>query len=715
MKVDFHCHTLKIKNNEAETRNVTGEVFKEKIEESGVEIVAITNHNHFDMEQYQEFKKLVKNSCQLWPGIELDVVGKSGTTGHLILISNPEYVEVFDEKLKEIISGESPDKFIINLANLYIKIKELDLIYVAHCFKAKELPFDDIEEFENSLDNPKRLFREPSQLTSATILQSNKYRVIMGTDVINWSDYEKCNFGELKFPIKDYNGFVKMIEKDITFLNDTINKQFSEIVTVYGIADTKKYAYQLPIYNDVNIVFGDKGSGKSEILKSLKDYYTNVKNEEPVYYESSSRDQWYLDLIAPDDTDYDMSKIGNSLADEFEEINNFIDTNPIPLKNYREYIKKKSNKASKIRMKSLGIKKSNLYDKSKYENIYNDYKNIVDFIIKSKKFQTKLIQEEQKTLETLLLKLCENSYSVVQENWINQKTEYLFDDFIDNLSQFVSQCVGEPVQPTETGFFKFAKNRLDLYRNSQKIFTSLKNNHKSDEFIGDLADKGKIYLQYDHILLNYNNNDIISSAKKDGGSKYILSSSNKVDLQKFITELSKISRNYCNYDLDLTTIKDLYSEKNIKSLSEFIAIKKYFRIGTTPYVPSSGEKSILALQHDVLSKTNKKIFLIDEPELGLGSTYINATIIPLLRDLAKAKKIIVLATHDANIAVRTRPLNSILKLTNNNTYNTYVGNMFTNILQNESNKDDVYQWKDASLKYLEGGEPAFDERGELYE
>ena len=74
MKIDFHCHTKKTKSDEAESRNVTKDIFKMKVETSGVEIIAITNHNHFDKEQYLEFQNDVKDMCQVWPGIELDVL-----------------------------------------------------------------------------------------------------------------------------------------------------------------------------------------------------------------------------------------------------------------------------------------------------------------------------------------------------------------------------------------------------------------------------------------------------------------------------------------------------------------------------------------------------------------------------------------------------------------------------------------------------------------
>ena len=50
-RIDLHCHTKQIKSGDGEKRNVTPEVFREKIMNAEVGIVAITNHNAFDYEQ----------------------------------------------------------------------------------------------------------------------------------------------------------------------------------------------------------------------------------------------------------------------------------------------------------------------------------------------------------------------------------------------------------------------------------------------------------------------------------------------------------------------------------------------------------------------------------------------------------------------------------------------------------------------------------------
>ena len=711
MKIDFHCHTIKSKSEESEERNVSVNLFKEKVLLSGVKIIAITNHNIFDKDQYYEFKAAVKDNCQIWPGIELDVIGQSGANGHLILIANPDDVEEFSKKINKILNGSTPDNFKINLDDLYNEIKMLNLVYVAHCFKSKALPLNDIEEFSKMLENPKRLFKEPSSLTSVTVLQSNKHRVVIGTDVIHWGNYENYNFGEFKFELKDFTSFTKIIEKDKSFLRDIVDEEFSENVKVYGKLATKEHPFIIPIYNDCNIIFGDKGSGKTEILESLAEYYKLEKNEEPVFYKGGDKEEWYKGLIKINSEDYDLKnfKEVDDKKEELKYISNFIDITPVSVKKYKDYFQKKAKKASKDKMKCLSINKRHLYNENKYVEIYNDYKKITSFLRDYNNIDTSDVLENQENelLTSLLKKLKTGLFEKSRTEWINQKSEYLFDDFVTNMSIYVSENVGEPTAPTETGFAAYAKNRLKIRSFSSSILAELeKSNEDEGIYIGNLGAKGDVYLSSNYFFIN---------CKNKNGIDYKILKNNKGDLSNFVTLLEKLKK---DFTLDISrTVNDLkvLYDKGINSMTEFIAVKKDFKLNKISYKPSKGENSILALQHELLSKKEKNVFLIDEPDLSLGSTYINEVIVPLFKDLTKSQKILVIATHDANIAVRTRPLNSILKLTENNVYKTFIGNMFTDVLTDIDDENNQLSWKEQSIKYLEGGEPAFEERGELYE
>ena len=114
-------------------------------------------------------------------------------------------------------------------------------------------------------------------------------------------------------------------------------------------------------------------------------------------------------------------------------------------------------------------------------------------------------------------------------------------------------------------------------------------------------------------------------------------------------------------------------------------------------------------------RKNVDAFFLDEPELGMGNSYINNTICPQIIKLAQSNKTIVIATHNANIAVRSLPYTSIFRTHQNGKYNTYVGNPFNNLLVNIDDATDVKGWAQESMLTLEGGKEAFYEREFIYE
>ena len=89
MKIDVHVHTRKVKSGDATTRNIEASEFIDIIKNTDVKILAITNHNHFDLKQYEEFRDGVSTDCQIWPGIELDIL-ENGIRAHLLIICNPK-------------------------------------------------------------------------------------------------------------------------------------------------------------------------------------------------------------------------------------------------------------------------------------------------------------------------------------------------------------------------------------------------------------------------------------------------------------------------------------------------------------------------------------------------------------------------------------------------------------------------------------------------
>ena len=103
-----------------------------------------------------------------------------------------------------------------------------------------------------------------------------------------------------------------------------------------------------------------------------------------------------------------------------------------------------------------------------------------------------------------------------------------------------------------------------------------------------------------------------------------------------------------------------------------------------------------------------------ELEKSLGNDYISNVLVQMQKEIAQTSKRVMIATHDANIAVRTLPYNSIYREHDINGYYTFQGNPFSNnLVCDDATKVDL-DWKEFSMKTLEGGKEAFGERGKIY-
>ena len=214
MKIDIHCHTKKIRSGELESRAVTKEVFSKSIQDAGVDIVAITNHDVFDKEQYDEFVEYVGSNFQIWPGIELDT-SRNGNNFHLILVGDPDDVDVFDEKVEQLTSGKSGD-FTIELDNIISHFSGDNILYIPHFgSKSPAISEENLEYLKDKLcEKSSRVIVEDTNIRSAGILTSHGFNAITGSDVRDWDNYSGCEVSSLRLPINTFKQFCLFLDRD---------------------------------------------------------------------------------------------------------------------------------------------------------------------------------------------------------------------------------------------------------------------------------------------------------------------------------------------------------------------------------------------------------------------------------------------------------------------------------------------------------------------
>ena len=710
MKIDIHVHTKKTKSGDADTRNVDVEKFERILKSTEVKILAITNHNHFDLEQYQKFSKKLEGTCQIWPGIELDIL-EDNKRAHLIVIINPKKHKEFNEKVENLLKGKTPDNFIIAIKETVDSFDSLDPIYIPHYFvKKPNLDDKDVELLMSLVKNKKRVLKEATNSISAGIYISHGHNSIYGSDIQDWDKYFDISkdLPDLRLPVESFEQFCLLLEKDDNTIQTLLDKKTKEFVQVtpFTVAEQIK----LEIYNDINVIFGSKGTGKTEILKALSKHY-NGKGYNTSVYESNSTHLNDVYNVKGTDLEIVLEDLGiDDCEEEFHTLRESVEQEITSLNKYYQYF---SNEATNKISQKIAIKNFTRLDGSQISRKFEEIKNILiqfrefnSSIIENKILEetigNELLEELLEIIGKILIKLKSES----EKRFIDSKTIALFNSLIKLFVSEISKKTGQPEKPVKTGFQEYASNRIKIEKTINKILSNIdKTIEPLIEYVGDLGEKGNLECQ---------TNIIIQNGKIIDSKLATVSRVNKTPQKEVAKSIRSISKYVYSNELfeKVSELKSIEGGETVESIYDLLLFNRYFIVDGREYNPSNGESSMILLHNEL--KQDKDIYFIDEPEKSLGNDYINDVIVPLLKERARQGKKVVIATHDANIAVRTLPYSSTYRQHDLNNYYTFIGNPFTNNLVCITGDKPDLDWKNISMKTLEGGRDAFGERGIIY-
>jgi len=712
MKIDIHTHTRKVKSGDAPTRNIETDRFVEIINDTEVNILAITNHNHFDAKQYEDFRSGVENHCQIWPGIELDIF-ENEKRAHLIVICNPKNYQQFDKAVSEILNGKNPDTFTISLKETVDKFDTLDCIYIAHYFvKKPNLGDEEIEILTDLVSNPKRILKEASNSISAGIYISHGHNSIYGSDVHNWDDYIKHSqeLPELRLPVESFEQFCLLLEKDEATINTILDKKSKESIELFPFKSDPFEKVVLDIYSDINILFGSKGTGKTDILEAISKHYNSKGHKTYVYKSNDSHLNNVYD-IKGNSFNCNASDFGiDECIDEIRFLKNVTEEKVTTLNKYVLHFSfQETNKISqKLKIKNITQEDDTQSERilDEITEILNNFKSFNEYIDENseiiKYVDIGLINELGDILERILVQLKNGT----ERNFIENRSIKLLNGIIYCINNEIAKKTNQPPKPTKTGFLEYSRNRIKIERASKKIIKLINQPINTlEEYAGSLGEKGELICKTN---LTFHNGSLSNGDYTPVKNVY------KTPQKEFANAISSILRYIHSNELFLkiTELNEIEHIDSINSLSDLLLKFKHFTLNGTIYSPSNGESSMILLHKELAE--DKDIYIIDEPEKSLGNDYINDVIVPLIKEKALLARKVIIATHDANIAVRTLPYNSIYRLHNHGKGFTLTGNPFSNSLTCIYGSMPSLDWKEISMKTLEGGKDAFGERGKIY-
>lgn len=706
MRIDLHCHTLATKG-EGRGRDVTPHLFAEKIEAAQVGIVAITNHNYFDLDQYETLRGAVDGIAQVWPGVELDVERWSGgKPWHMIVITGPDSRVAFNESVELLRNGESPKKCSWSFETIWDAFKDYDALFISHCHnKAPAITFEEISRVREVTNNDWRFYFEPRTLMTLGIWSNHGFNMLMGSDIKDWNKYEEEDFVSLRLNVDSFEQFYLLAKRDHQVVETLLNRKSRTKIIAHP---HDSVSIELPLYQDLNVLFGQKGTGKSEIVNSIRSQF-EADGVKTAVYIGGQKNTAFDQLMVVRDAERSCSSFGRSeCRDEIQQVIGWSDELPTLISRYIQWQKTVGNSEKKDRFRLSECQLLPQPNDLAFRAAKSDY-DLLDVFLgdyKAHNLGKYLNAEDGMILHCLLEKARRSAASAVKREYIKTESVVLANKALAQIKKCIDKKSDTQSKPSDAGFLRFALSRINLLRAVETIEENMREETiETPSYLGTLEDKGRL-----NIVLQ---------------SRWLCSASKTVEFGLKITALKKWREKLRHIAPAIETsalpetveeFKAIHEESKVTNLTDFIGLEKHVTTAADGkrYNPSDGEKGILVIERTLNQEAD--VYLLDEPELGMGNLYIDSVIRPKLMELALSRKTVVVATHNANIAVRTLPYLSIYRRhVQGEEYRTYLGNPFLNELINIDDPSDRLSWSETSVTTLEGGFEAFYDRQKIYE
>lgn len=708
MLIDLHCHTKSTCKGDGIKRDVSPERFVEAVSNAGVDIVAITNHNCFDLEQFSNLKKAADGLFMVWPGVEMDVC-LSDDTGHwhMLVIANPKEAETFSEKVRFLISSKPEEQRYWHFDDIRDSFADMDTFFVSHCHDKR--PFISEEELEKVLANAGRdwgIYFEPRTLVTVGIWSNHGRNMLLGSDVQDWDSYPGRELPSLRLPVDSFEQLVLLAKRDQTIIKTLLGDATrSEI----DVSPCDGVYFKMPIYKEMNVIFGQKGTGKSEIINSLEKHFEQIDSVRSVYRGGAKIDA-FKNLLATPLGSGDPSSFGRSdCQDEIEYVTEWSDTAPTQIGSFIKWVSTKGNSSKKERFKISESQALPGNSPAAYQQHLKAASEIRAFITKAKEkhFTEYLDVVDAQTLIALLEKAMDSALKSAQECFIEYKSIEMANAAIESIKASIDSKSNTVSKPSKTGFHDYVVNRLCLYQNADAIIRNLEPKSNTEyDYLGRLEDKGQLLIATTFSYLT-------TGSKTDEFNAKIS------DLRKWKETIARIRNSALSASSlseEIASISSKTHEAGLSSLEAFIGVRRFIVLENSKkeYSPSDGEKGVLLLERKLNEQAD--VYLLDEPELGMSNSYIDAVIRPKLQRLAASGKTVIVATHNANIAVRTLPYLCLYREhVSGDLYRSFFGNPFCNELVCDEDGVPPKSWSNCSMETLEGGEEAFYDRMTIYE
>lgn len=601
-KIDLHIHTVpSISDSHFEFCLDTMREYVTKLE---IDCIAITNHNLFDLEQFN----LISQGLDIvvLPGIEINL-----EKGHLLLISeNTELID-FESKCQQV-------QNLIKDTDDYISVETLSAIFpdlnryllIPHYDKRPNIPDETLKKLQ-----PHILAGEVTSVRKfKTCAKDNaKLTPVIFSDVRIKNDLQS-------FPTRQT--FIDLAEITLRGIKSCLADKTKVCLTksdgnkFFQVTDDGLY-----LSTGLNVILGERSTGKTYTLDRILESFEDVKYIKQFSLLQNDEEKFKTLLSSRHST------VNEQFLKEFKEV--VSDVRNVDLKSNKSEVEKYL--ASLIKFASESDKldsysKASLFSEVLFSEV--DLKNLAKII----EATTTLIENteyhdiigkhlEIESLKNLVVQLMAKH---VELNEVNLQKRWLNDLITKIKADLRLKTATSP--PTDIDFYSI------LFEN-EKV-------KKFNKVVSELQKEREIDRK------EIRGFKVVARTKKFTGAQQMKNKSGRQ--LAFSTPFSKYDNPYAF----LNALKEIELEET--DYHKYFVEIEYQTLNKHNFPVSGGERSEFNLLHEIGDALQYDLLLIDEPESSFDNLFLKNDVNELLKSISTQIPVVIV-THNSTVGASIKP------------------------------------------------------------
>ena len=669
-KIDLHIHTVSTISDWNFEFSV--DVLKDYVAREKIDVIAITNHNLFDKEQYM----FIKNELEIkvFPGIEVDI-----ESGHLLVITDEDDIDDFERRCVRVYSKNGSSQKSSMKENEFISIFS-DLkkyLLVPHYDKDPVLDFSRVPEINRyfhcgEVTNEKKFISLKKTSKDIVPVLFSDSRAAEGkpikTSRQTYVDVEELTLSAIRYSLMD-RAKVALSPKDGNRLFDILDNG-------------------LKISTGLTVVLGQRSSGKSYTLDRINEVVDGakyIKQFDLVSKDEEAERKRFQDVLNNKGASITEDYLSHfkSVVDDVISIDLKKDE-----KDLDDYLTSLFQAASEAEKQDI-YAKCTLFSEDLF--VQKDLKTLkelieaVDRVIGNKEYRT--IIDSFIPMSALVGLAIELRNQFIAERTHELKTKYV-NDIVESIKNEL-QVRSANKAVNDIDFYKIMLDRAKIER-FKKLATCIKQPH-------EIENRGLYSFKIVAETAPFKNATEMKGYRK--------SKISFADAYKLYDNPYEFLKHLKGMGLPPTELYMYFAKINFNVLNQY---------GTAA---SGGERSEFNLLQHLDEAARSSMLMLDEPESSFDNLFLKDGVNSLLKDLSKQIPVII-TTHNSTIGASLHPdyiIYTQKEILSDGTVKYHLYGGYPSSSELIDLDGNTISRKNVVLDCLEAGEPAYMERRETYE